>query len=48
MGPKSSKSSPFGLGKRDNTNRHHLETDIACPGCNIVFLKNTSFEVVTI
>lgn len=43
MGAKGSKASNFGFGRKPHSNKHHLETDIACPGCNVIYPKNSNF-----
>lgn len=40
--------SGFSRRSSHNNNKHHLETDISCPGCNMVFEKNTPFDIVLI
>lgn len=42
MGSKHSKL-PNNKKPINNNNKHHLETDISCPGCNVNFPKNTPF-----
>jgi hypothetical protein len=46
MGAKNTKSSNSAVNKKNIITKTHVETDIICPGCNKIYPKNSSFDIV--